>query len=455
MAFDQGQSGMPLSYRSKLLMTGAIALVIGGVIAGAIALIVWPVQQPSATVTGSLAPDPAEVRYRFPIDTSDPRIEIDTTIKALEERVKTSPQPFDLSELADVYFRRAQLAGDKRDYERAGELAQQSLAILPTPNSATLTLARLANARHEFHAALKLAHDYQGKSVVVPTVRATALLALGDLPAAATEAHVAVTMKPDPNTYLMRALVMAAQGRDREAALDFAAAVRAEDHGDPQGAARLRTLWGRFLLRRGDRAAAALLFDEALRISPDFTLAQAQRAELLLRSGLAKEAAKTFEQAFATSRQVRYQIDQARALEVDGDLANAEAVRKQVEAIVRAELGEGGFGHRLDLVEVLVDRGNTPALTEAVALAREEVRRRPSAESRYQLARAAARAGDLDQAFSEIQATLAQGAHEPQFYELASRIETRRNNATRAAFYLRLANELDPDAHGWRKQGMP
>jgi len=450
-----GQSDMPHSVRKRLLVTGAIALVSGGVIAGAIALIAWPVRAVTPVPAGTLAPNPAEVKYRFAIEKTDPRADIDSTIKALEDRVKTSPQPFDLGELADVYFRRGQLAGDKRDYDRAEELAKQSLAILASPNSATLTLAKLANAKHEFREALRLAYDSKAKSAAVPTIEATAYLALGDLSKAAVAANQAVAIKPDSNTYQMRALVMVAQGRDREAALDFAAAVRAEDHGDAQGAARLRTLWGRFLLRRGERAAAGILFDEALRIAPDFTLAQAQRGELLLRSGLAKEAARTFEQAFAASRQVRYLMDQARALEVDGDIKNAEAIRGQVETIVRAELKEGGLGHRLDLVEVLVDRANSPSLVEAVSLAREEVRVRPSAESRYQLARAYARAGDMHQAHLELQGALAQGVREPQFYELASRLEAKLNNPTRAAFYTQLANELDPDNHGWRKQGMP
>lgn len=445
---------MPLSSKARLLITAAIAMVIGGVLAGAIVLIVRPVHEPPATVTAALAPSAAEVRYRFEVQAIDPRAELDSTIKALEARLNPT-QGLDLAELADVYFRRAQLTGDSKDYQRAGELAQQSLAILPTPNSAALTLAKLANAKHEFHEALRIAYEYKKKSVSVPTVRATAFLALGDLGSANLEANRAIAIKPDPNTYLMRALVLIAQGRDREAAVDFLSAARLEDHGDQQGAARLRTLWGRFLLRRGEREAAAMLFDEALRIAPDFTLAQALRGELLLRSGQPREAARTFEQAFAASRQVRYLIDQARALEVDGDATNAEAIRRQVEGIVRAELAEGGFGHRLDLVEVLVDRGSTPALTEAINLAREEVRQRPSAESRFQLARAYARSGALEPAYVELQGTLAQGAHEARFYELASRLEASRGDPLRAELYKRLADEMDPGASGWRNQGMP
>lgn len=448
---------MPVSARTRWITVGVAGVIVGGLIAGAIALIVWPVP-PTRTPATKLSPAPAASRYRFSSTAApDPRREIDDTIAALEARVKAAPTPapFDLSELADLYFRRAQLAGDRRDYDRAGELAKQSLAILPAPNSATLTLAKLANARHDFREAIRLAAHHKTRSAAVPTIEATAYLALGDLVAAARAAHAAVTVKPDTNTYLMRALVLAAQGRDREATADFAAAVRVEDHGDPQGAARLRALWARFLIRRGELAGAAPLLDEAERIAPDFTMAQALRGELLLRSGKPKEAARAYEQAFATSRQVRYLMDQARALEVAGDATNADAVRAQVETIVRGELAEGGFGHRLDLAEVLIDRGNTPRLVEAIALAREEVANRPSAEARYQLARGLARSGDLVAAAAEIQGALATGAREPQMFELASRIESARGNAARAAVYAELAAELDPANAGWRSLGMP
>jgi tetratricopeptide (TPR) repeat protein len=217
----------------------------------------------------------------------------------------------------------------------------------------------------------------------------------------------------------------------------------------------MRAMWGRFLLRRGELAGAEALFAEALRIAPDLPFAQAQRAELLLRTGKAKEAAALFEAAFASSRQVRYLMDQARALELAGDKVNADTLRAQVETIVRGELGENGLGHRLDLVETLIDRGSSTRIAEAVKLAREEVAKRPSAEARYQLARALAGSGAVEDAAREIQGALATGAKDAQIYELASRIEKLRKSTARAAMYSKLAQELDPGASGWRQMGMP
>jgi len=120
---------------------------------------------------------------------------------------------------------------------------------------------------------------------------------------------------------------------------------------------------------------------------------------------------------------------------------------------VRGELGEGGLGHRLDLAEVLVDRGQPATLPEAIALAREEVSRRGSTEARFQLARALARSGARDareEAAREVRAALASGAHEAQLYELAAALEAQRGDTAAAALYTRLADRLDPGGSGWR-----
>ena len=446
------------------LWTGATGIVLGALVVGAIATYrvqhhAVPGAAPGTPSGGSaasdLAPDPAALRYRYTTAAAaDVTSDAGATITALEARVRDMASPFDYAELADLYFRKAQLDGDPADYKTAEAMARRSLAILPAPNPAVMTLAKLADARHDFREAIELAHRHKGRSAGAQIIIATAHLALGELAAAGEAAQAAIAIKPDTAGYMMRALVMAAQGRDAEAAFDFANAARVEEPGDLQGSARLRALWGRFLVRRGELPGAALVLDEALRIVPGFALGLAYRGELALRTGRAGDAARWFEQAFVASRQVRYLIDQARAEELAGDLGGADALRAQVEAIVRGELGDGGLGHRLDLAEVLVDRGRADQVSEAIALAREEIARRGSFEARFQLARALARAGARDEASREVQAALASGAHEAQLYELAAQLEAQRGNALAAALYTRLADRLDPGGSGWRKLGL-
>jgi tetratricopeptide (TPR) repeat protein len=248
----------------------------------------------------------------------------------------------------------------------------------------------------------------------------------------------------------MRALVLSAQGRDAEAAYDFQHAVELETPGDPAEAARMRALWARFLTRRGELAGARALLDEALRVAPDHPLALAYRAELDLRTGKLAEARAGFDRAFARARQVRYLMDMARAQELAGDKAAATSTRAQVEKLVRADLADKNIGHKLDLVEVLVDRGAPSDLAEAVALAREELDHRPSADTRFQLARALYRSGARDEARVQIQAALSSGARDARMYELAARVEA----GPRRALYAREAARLDPGGSGWRMLGM-
>lgn len=429
----------------------------GAVLVGAVA--VARLSHPAAGAHDELAaPEPAAVRYHYSIDAaSDAAAQAGDVIAALEARVQAMPSPFDDAELAELYFRRAQQDGDPADYQLAEARARRSLDALASPNPAVLTLARLADARHDFRAAIELAHRYQGRAAGARIVLATAHLALGELAEAGAAADAALAIKPDTAGYLTRALVRQTQGRDAEAGADFARAARVEEPGDLQGAARLRALWGRFLLRRGQAAGAARVLDEALRIAPGFPLATAMSGELALRTGHPAEAARRFEQAFIASRQVRYLIDQARATQLAGDVAAASALRDQVEHLVRGELAEGGLGHRLDLAEVLIDRGRPADLAEAVALARDEVARRTPWEVRFQLARALARsraAGDADEAERQVQAALASGAREAPLYELAARLAARRGDAATAARDTHLADRLDPSRSGWRSLGL-
>ncbi|HEY0483484.1 MAG TPA: hypothetical protein VGD37_38460 [Kofleriaceae bacterium] len=441
----------------RAVCTGAAGILIGAIAVGAVALVRLHhrAADPAHAELAELAPDAATLRYRHAIrPATDDAAAAGDAIAALEARVQTLASPFDYAELADLYFRRAQQGGDTADYQTAEVRARRSLELLETPNPAVLTLAKLADVRHEFRAAIELAHRPKARSAGAQIILATAHLALGELAEAGEAADAALAIKPDSAGHFMRALVLQAQGRDPEAALEFAGAARVEEPGDLAGAARLRALWGRFLLRRGELAGAARALDEALRIAPEFALATALRGELALRTGHPRDAARLFEQAFAGSRQVRYLIDQARAEELAGDAATADALRGQVEAIVRGELGTGGLGHRLDLAEVLIDRGQASALPEAIALAREEVARRGSFEARFQLARALARSGARDDASRQVQAALAAGTHEAQLYELASQLAAQRGDTAAAALYTRLADRLDPGASGWRTLGL-
>ncbi|CAN5900852.1 hypothetical protein BH11MYX2_BH11MYX2_39180 [soil metagenome] len=408
----------------------------------------------------ALTPTAEAVRYRFDVRPSVGSAPVDSLagLEALEHRVATSAQPtaLDLGELADFYLRRAMLNADPRDYDKAEDAAKRSLVVLPEPNGAVMTIAKVATARHDFKKAIEIATDYaqHGSGVGAFQILATSYLATGELGKAADAAELMTGAKPSTGAFFTRALVEQAQGRDTEAEYDFEHAVVVEEGGDLPESARLRTLWGRFLLRRGDAAGAKLCLDEAVRIVPDYPLAVANQGELALRTGHPAEAKALFEKAFVSTRLVRYLIDEARAQEAGGDRDGADRTRTQVEKLVRAELAAGGFGHALELVEVLVDRGQAADLVEAISIGREEVERRGSADVKFQLARAFARSGKRFEGLPLIHAVLASGARDARFYELASRLEAMDGNQPRAAMYAKEATAMDPGGAAWRALGM-
>lgn len=408
-----------------------------------------------------LVPAPGAFHYRFPITPAGQGrgqpAELDSMITQLEQRVaQPVASPMEMGDLADLYLRRAQQTGSLDDYGAAEVMANRSVAVIAYPSSAPLTLAKIANARHDFRGAITRARAYltHARSTAALELLASAHLALGELDRAAEAAEWAVAAKPASSAYLMRALVMSAQGRDAEAAFDFARAVAVEEHGDAEEAARLRTLWGRFLLRRGEWTGAEALFAEAVRIVPGAPLVVAHQGELALRTGHLPEARALLLRAFADGHQLRYLIDLGRAEELAGDPVGAKRTRGQVEKLVRAELAGSGLGHRLELVELLVDRGDAADLPEALQLAREEVDRRPSAEARFQLARALAAAGARREALDQVRSALSTGARDARLYELAARLERAQGNVGRADLYAREAARLDPGAAGWRSLGL-
>lgn len=357
--------------RRALIWLFAAALGGAGIAANAITA---PSGGSATSRANSLLPDRSAVRYRFASGPGDARAADDDAIRILERRAAGQPSPLDLADLAELYYRRAHRTGDEAAYEAAGRYARQSLAILDTPNRARLTLAKLANARHEFRGAVELAQhhlatrggDARGAHVVIATAR----LALGDLDGARAAANAALAILPDSNGYLTRALVMEAAGRVTDAAPDFARAASAEQAGDPEGAGRLRALWARFLIRRAAYREAAIVLDEAQRIAPDLAIVLAQRGELALGTGRARDAARLFERAFERERQVRYLLDEARARELAGERDNAERLRERVETIVRGD----PRAHRKDLIEVLVARGTPAGIAEAMQLRYAEMR---------------------------------------------------------------------------------
>lgn len=388
----------------------------------------------------SALPPPGHALYTFRVATPSPT---SPGLEQLERRVASfsPPSAFDLAELAGLYLERGRNTADGALLDKAEKTAKQSLAALKSPNPARLVLARLACERHDFRGALELAQaalKERGSASAV-SVLVTANLALGRLAEASRLADELVDSLPTSGSYFLRALVNEAQGRDAEAALDFESAARREEPGNVLEAARLRTLWGRFYLRRGRLGEARTLVTEALRLAPTSPLVLGIAGELSLRHGRAAEAAERFMAAFSIARQTRYLVFYARARERSGDTRAADEARAQAEKFLRPDLQAGRYGHRLELVELLLDRAKPEDVAEAVKLAEAELTVRESTDAHYALARGYVAARRFDDAARAMRAALRTGVRSPELYAWASRIERERGRPAQAELYARLA----------------
>ena len=276
----------------------------------------------------------------------------------------------------------------------------------------------------------------------------TCYLALGELNTASEFADELIEMFPVSGSFLQRALVNEAQGRTHEAAADFEAAAEREEPGGPEEGAKLRALWGRFYLRLGHLDAAERLLRESLRIAPNNVLGLTYAGDLAMRRGRPNEAATRFIDAFGVARQARYLVWFARAKQAAGDTRAADDARDQAEKLLRRDLQTGRYGHRLDLVELLLDRARPADVAEAVKLSEAELDVRKSADAWFAVARSRDLAGKHDEAARAVRAALRTGARRPEMYAWAARIEHERKREAQAKVYEGLARQEGAPAGG-------
>ncbi len=385
--------------------------------------------------------------YRFSVSTIGDTSALTAQIIFLEKRIERIPSSaLDRSTLAATYAAQAKLTGDTTFYDKAQSLAQYSLKLLPFSNGgAKLTLATVAEARHQFKEAIAIARELQseGKKTDGLSILITSHLALGELGEAALEADSFVNLKPGLGSLALKALVLTAQGRDEEAEFNFKRAILFEDIGQNQESAWVRCLLGRFYLKHGNLSEAKSLFIEATRIVPHYHFALSLLGELEMQSGHPEKAEKYFFEAFTASRQMPYFRNYGLTLKLQGKTQPATEVEKEAYKIMQTELDSKAYGHRLELAQLLIERKGPKDLTDAMALIQQELETRKSAPTYFVLASAYATLNQWEAANVAIQAVLRTGVREPKYFRLASEINKNLGYQDLSALYFQLAAKLN------------
>lgn len=391
-------------------------------------------------------------RYRFerpPLGT------ITTLLRAeiafYEARIARDPDAaLDRSGLANAYLKEARTTGDLRWYLLAEQEARASLASLNVDNDgALLALARVAEARHDFSEAMRLARAAGPSEQALPII-VTSSLARGDVPAASRAVTALMAVDPSLRAYALRALVEIAQGRDAEAEADYRRALALEEPEEVASSTWVRSLYGRFLYQHGRFDEARALFTEALRILPQYPLALTDLAVLELRQGRYEAAVDRLTRVVTVTRDAPNVYDHvvlrgvAQARDLQGRHAEAARFWADAEVRLRQDAASGAYGHRRELARLLLTRGRAEDLPEVLRLMRQEVAVRADPETLDTMAWALARAGRWDDARRAIRSAMRWGVRDARYFYRAAVIAQGLGDTEAAGSYMRQARAVDP-----------
>jgi len=391
----------------------------------------------------------APYRYRFERSSESVTLKLGQEVSFYQERIRQdSSSGLNRALLAKTYLKMARATGESSWYLLAEQTAQDSLVKLPFHNDgAIFALARVATAKHDFPEAIKLIQQASQNEETL-AVQVTANLAMGKVQAARQASDRLVAQNPDLNSLTLRALVGVSQGQDEAAMQDFQQALAAEEPEETGSSVWARTALGRLYFKRGELDQAEKLYQEALRILPNYPPALLNSAELAIRRGKYQVAENLYSQFFQLSKNSPTVYDHviyrgmARVKQLEGDSASATQWRNEAEARLRQDLTT--FGHRRELARLLIERGRPQDLTEALALMQAEVKVRRDAETMDTLALAFAQLGRWQEAQQAMQAALRSGIRDPALFYQAGTIEQALGRSPQATAFFKAAQETDP-----------
>lgn len=393
-----------------------------------------------------------DARYRYHFQRSTPgsvTVALEKEISFYQERLRHDPDGgLNRASLARAYLKMARATGETSWYLLAEKTAEQALAKLPFQNDgAILVLARVAAARHDFKEAIRLTKQAGGHEDAF-SIQVTANLAMGNVEAAKKAADALVAQTPSLGSLTLRALVKVTQGQDQAAIQDFQSAISAEEPEETGSSVWTRTLLGRLYFKRGQLKQARELYQEALRVLPQYPPAVLNLAELEVRLGDYSSAERHYSQFFLTSQRSPSVYDHivmrgmARVKELQGDQAGAKEWRDRAETRLRQDLTS--FGHRRELARLLLERGGSQDTAEALSLMQTEVSIRRDAETLDTLASALSRSGRWQEARAAMQSALGSGIRDAGLFYRAGTIEQALGNQPQTVAFFQLAQETDP-----------
>ncbi len=388
--------------------------------------------------------NPYTYKFRL-IESATSQTDLEILVK---KHLEAPSNPYTLDALSWAYLAKAKETDDPELYNKAMEFAgKYSKLNLGRNSNPGLIMAQLHQAQHQFDDAIKIALPLLLKTSDIGALQilVTSYLALGELDKAAERAVQWVYRLPSLTSYVMLALVQEAQGRNSEAEQSFKSALRVEDIGEEWAGAWGRSLYARHLMQMGNLGEAKKLIEAALAIRPKDPFALLQLADFNFKKENFKIASDLYFKIFTEHQKLIALIGYIHTKKAMNEIETAKEWITKSEELARKQIGTSKFGHRLELVQILLEKETSEAAKEAMLIVQEETKVRKDANTYYWLAKSFSAVKEIPRARMAIQNTLATGAIKADYYLLAGELEESVQSVHRALLYYSLALELDPN----------
>lgn len=399
-----------------------------------------------AIVNDEVIPQPSTLEL-----TPIPRLpEVDRLISVFGERVAENGDPLDLAELGRLHLERAGMTGDIGAFGEAIESLTRAVDLAPEDRTATLRLAQASLAVHRFQDALEIANDLvatEPGDAAARLVIADAEFELGDEESAAEALNDVASLTGEIPEILTRRAQHADSMGEVPMALGYAEeALRLvdDDTAEPRLLAFHLTFVAHFLNDLGRFEEAEDLLRRAIDVDPSWSSSHVTMGWVLMSSGRLQEAFSAYETASSlrTDPSTLAMLgDISLAL---GEQQRAETFFSQVEpAATRTEVHRSAY--RRTLAQFLADHDLDPK--RAVELARQDVKERADPFGLDTYAWALYRAGEFEEARTEIEKVFAVGLSEPQILYHSALIALAEGDEGRARKELTQALDKAPLFH--------
>ncbi|HVF92533.1 MAG TPA: tetratricopeptide repeat protein [Blastocatellia bacterium] len=370
----------------------------------------------------------------------------DRLVRKAEQEIARAPERADgFNRLCAAFMQRARETGDFGYTSRAEAALKRSLEIEPENLDAIKLRAALLLSRHKFHEALVAARalrEARPSDHTVYGMLTDALVELGRYDEASAAAEKMVLMRPDTTSYSRYSYLASLHGDSRTAIDMMRRAVNAASPQDPESLSWCRVHLGDELVNAGRLSEGEREYDLALEVFPEYHLALAAKARARIAAGEPESAVEFYKRA----RERVPQPDTIIALgNLYAKLGRDEGARREydlVEFIEQSgEKGASTYSRQLALFWANQDR----RLDEALAIAERERNIRSDIYSSDALAWCLYKKGRPAEARRQIDEAMRLGTRDAQIYYHAGMIYDALGDRGRAAKFLRLALQINPD----------